>query len=282
MKASPSVGVILSLVLFGCASDGDQTIDGGSDMVVSDTLAAEQAADLNPNIWRPKPGTTWQWQLRGTLDTTIDVEMYDIDLFDNSAATIAALKAAGRKVICYFSAGSLEAWRPDADQIPRAAVGKKLQGWDENWLDVRVQGVRYVMLDRLDLAQTKGCDGVEPDNVDGYQNDTGFDLTADDQLSFNMFLAAEAHKRGLSVGLKNDLGQIPQLVGHFDWALNEECYNYDECEELRPFVDAGKAVFHCEYEHGVTEVCPITRPLHLSTLIKKWELEAWLDACWMH
>jgi len=30
----------------------------------------------------------------------------------------------------------------------------------------------------LDLAAQRGCDGVEPDNVDGYSNDNGFGLTA--------------------------------------------------------------------------------------------------------
>ena len=49
-----------------------------------------------------------------------------------------------------------------------------------------------IILDRLDVARAKGCDGVEPDNVDGYANKTGFDLTKDDQLRFNRFLAVEA------------------------------------------------------------------------------------------
>ena len=26
------------------------------------------------SIWQPGPGTSWQWQLQGTIDTTIDVE----------------------------------------------------------------------------------------------------------------------------------------------------------------------------------------------------------------
>lgn len=238
--------------------------------------------DCKPSVWRPKPGTTWQWQLRGPLDVSVDVTMYDIDLFDNTKETIAALQADGRVVICYFSAGSLENWRPDAATIPAAAVGEDMDGWDERWLDVRHQGVRDAMVARLELAKQKGCDGVEPDNVDGYQNDTGFDLSFADQLDFNKFLAAEAHARGLSIGLKNDLGQISQLVGHFDWALNEECYEYGECDRLTPFIDAGKAVFHCEYGSAASEVCPTTQPLGLSTLIKRLDLMAWFDACWLH
>ena len=29
----------------------------------------------------PKPGVTWQWQLTGTVDTSVDAQMYDVDLF---------------------------------------------------------------------------------------------------------------------------------------------------------------------------------------------------------
>jgi hypothetical protein len=58
---------------------------------------------------------------------------------------------------------------------------------------------------RMDLAVQKQCDGVDPDNVNGYETDTGFNLTASDQISFNVFIAQQAHNRGLSVGLKNGI-----------------------------------------------------------------------------
>jgi hypothetical protein len=191
---------------------------------------------------------TWQWQLEGEVTTTYDVDVYDIDLFDNTPELIEGLHADGRTVICYFSAGSHEAWRPDAESIDETARGDFLEGYDdERWLDVRDASVRGVMRKRLDLAVERGCDGVEPDNVDGYANDTGFDLTPDDQIDFNRFLSAEAHDRGLSVGLKNDLDQIPELVASFDFAVNEQCFEYDECEALRPFIEAGKPVFNAEY-----------------------------------
>ncbi|KYF60689.1 endo alpha-1,4 polygalactosaminidase [Sorangium cellulosum] len=208
--------------------------------------------------------------------------MYDIDLFDTPQATIDALRAAGKKVICYFSAGSSEDWRSDASRFPAAALGNPLDGWPgERWLDTRSAGVRDVMKARLDLAVQKRCDGVEPDNVDGYTNGSGFPLTAATQLDYNRFLAAEAHARGLSIGLKNDLDQVRDLVGHFDWALNEECHAYDECEMLTPFIRAGKAVFHAEYVAAsqANAVCAATKPLGLSTLIKRLELDAWRIAC---
>ena len=100
---------------------------------------------------------------------------------------------------------------------------------------------------RLELALQKGCDGVEPDNMTAYTNTSGFALTAADQLAFNRSLANAAHTRGLSIGLKNDLGQINELVDYFDFAVNEECFEFAECANLEPFTNQGKPVFNAEY-----------------------------------
>lgn len=229
--------------------------------------------------WRPAPGTSWQWQLSGTIDPSFDVAMYDVDL-EVPTAVHDRLHADGRIVICYFSAGSREAYRSDVGDLPPAAIGRTLDGWpDERWLDVRHPAVRALATHRLDRAVAAGCDGVEPDNVDGYANATGFDLTAADQLAFNRFLAAEAHARGLSVGLKNDLDQVDALVGAFDWALDEQCLEYDECAAETPFIDAGKPVFHVEYAGSPATVCPAARALGFDTLIKDLDLGAPRTAC---
>ena len=105
--------------------------------------------------------------------------MYDIDMFDHSSEVVASLQAKGRKVICYISAGSLEDWRPDADQFPKSVLGKSLEGWvGERWLDIRqIDLLAPIMTARMDLCKEKGFDGIEPDNIDGYINDTGFPLT---------------------------------------------------------------------------------------------------------
>jgi hypothetical protein len=234
------------------------------------------------SIWSPSPGTSWQWQLTGTVDTSMDVQMYDIDLFDTPQPVIDELHGDGRIVICYFSAGSWEDWRDDAASFPSAALGNDLDGWPgERWLDIRDSTVRSIMTARLDTAVAKHCDGVEPDNVDGYTNDPGFPLTADDQLAYNRFLASEAHARGLSIGLKNDLDQVAALVDDFDWALNEECFSWDECDMLAPFIEADKAVFHVEYGGAglVDTICPQANTLDFDTLIKNWDLDTWRISC---
>ena len=229
---------------------------------------------IAPLIWQPTPGTSWQWQLSGTVNTSWNVAMYDIDLFETPQATIDQLKADGRVVICYFSAGSWENYRDDADLFPKSVLGKVLDGWpDERWLDVRrIDLLAPIMGARLDAAVRKGCDGVEPDNVDGYTNVSGFKLSYADQVAYNRWLAEQAHQRGLSVGLKNDLNQANDLVADFDWALNEQCFQYEECEKLLPFIQANKAVFGVEYEADRADYCPQALELDFSWLSKTTDL----------
>jgi len=232
-------------------------------------------------IWRPVPATSWQLQFTGDIDTSINVQMYDLDLFDTLKSLIDQLHANGRIVICYFSAGSWEDWRPDADDFPESVIGNDLSGWPgEKWLDVRrLDILGPIMQARMDLAVQKGCDGVDPDNVDGYTNSTGFPLSAQDQLAYNKWLATEAHARKLSIGLKNDLDQVVALVSHFDWALNEQCFEYDECSALLPFVQAGKAVFAVEYTGEPSIFCPAANAMGFSGLKKKLDLDAWRIDC---
>ncbi|GKQ41991.1 endo alpha-1,4 polygalactosaminidase [Streptomyces sp. A012304] len=269
--------LVTAAVLGGCSAPpsgeaGDRPTSPGDSPAPSGTSEQER--------WRPQPGLDWQWQLDARADPSVDVPVYDIDGFENSAADVARLHRAGRKVICYVNVGAWEDFRPDKDAFPRAVLGRS-NGWEgERWLDIRqVSVLRPIMERRFDMCRDKGFDAVEPDLVEGYGNDTGFPLTASDQLRYNLMIADIAHARGLSVGLKNDLPQIPQLLDHFDFAVNEECAQYGECEELSPFIAAGKAVFHVEYAVPTAEFCAESRRLKLSSMLKKPELGVWREAC---
>jgi hypothetical protein len=244
-------------------------------------LCATARPTAAPAIWVPPMSTSWQWQLTGTVDQTVDASMFDIDLFDNSATVVAALHAQGRKVVCYISAGTYENWRPDASAFPAAVLGSGVDGWaGEKWLDIRrLDLLGPIMLARMDLCQQKGFDALEPDNIDGYANNSGFPLTAQDQLNYNQWLASAAHARGLSIGLKNDLDQVAQLVGSFDWALNEQCFQYNECNLLAPFTSAGKAVFVVEYTLATTAFCPQASTLRFNAMKKNLNLDASRTAC---
>jgi hypothetical protein len=232
------------------------------------------------SVWTPAPNTSWQWQLTTPVDQSVNVQMYDIDLYDNSASVVAALHAKGSKVVCYLSAGTWENWRSDASKFPTAVLGSG-NGWPgEKWLDIRrLDVLGPIMEARLDICKAKGFDGVEPDNIDGYANSTGFPLTYQDQLKYNIFLSNAAHARGLSVGLKNDLDQVDDLLSYFDWAINEECFQYKECNMLTPFTRAGKAVFQVEYRLDTTQFCPTANAMNFNSMKKKSSLNAWRTPC---
>ncbi len=214
------------------------------------------------------------------MDTSVDVPVYDVD-WQTPQKVIDQLHAKGRRVICYVSVGTWEAYRGDAGAYPKGVLGSPLEDWpDERWVDIRRLDVLGPILQaRFDECRDKGFDAVEPDNVDAYANDSGFPLTAQDQLSFNRWVARAVRERGMGVGLKNDVEQAAALVNDFDFAVNEECLQYNECDTLLPFVRAGKAVLHAEYQMTPDAFCRATRNLGFSSILKRWDLDAWRVAC---
>jgi hypothetical protein len=234
---------------------------------------------VSGETWQPGVALSWQWQLATPVDTSVAAQVYDIDGFDNPASVVGALHAQGRKVICYISAGTYENWRPDAAQFPAATLGSR-NGWPgENWLDVRALAIRPIMAARLDMCKAKGFDAVEPDNIDGYTNGTGFPLTATDQSVYNTWIADQAHRRGLAVFLKNDGDQVAQLLPHFDGAIEEQCAEYRECDLYAPFVGAGKPVFGAEYQGGASARCATLNAANFNGIYKKLALDAYRVAC---
>lgn len=279
---SPAIdrGVDVSLPAVGAPDIG--AIEHG---LPDSTQAATTAPSATTGDWQRLPvDTTWQWQLDQPIDQSFDVDMYDIDLFESDASVVDALHAQGRSVICYVSAGSWEDWRPDKDQFPEAVIGKNYAGWaGEKWLDIRqIDLLAPILRARLDLCRDKGFDGVEPDNIDGYTNNTGFPLTEADQIAYNIWLAEEAHARGLSIGLKNDSEQVADLLPYYDWALTEDCFDQDWCEDMLPFIEAGKPVFAAEYtDTGIAleDFCPQAGSWNISAILKNRDLDAYREAC---
>ena len=218
-------------------------------------------------------GTTWMWDLENNaLPTNLNAQVYVVDLFNTPSTKIQEYKNAGKKVVCYFSAGTYENWRSDASQFPQdtyCTPGENcarsvhiLGDWCESggdcewWLDHRKPAVRTVMTSRMQLARNKGCDAVEPDNIDGYSHDDSIScsdqacwgLTATNQLDYNRWLADTAHSLCLGIALKNDVDQVPALADSFDFAINEECQKYNECGAYKTwFTDKNKAVLNAEY-----------------------------------
>ncbi|MGQ7848167.1 endo alpha-1,4 polygalactosaminidase [Granulosicoccus sp. 3-233] len=247
-------------------------------------VAATKVSTSEPataNHYRPPVAVNWQLQLQGVANTAHDADLYVVDLFDTPVSTISGLQKRGVAVICYFSAGTHEKWRSDANEFSASDLGDPLEDWPgERWLDVRSRNVRRIMATRLDMALAKGCDGVDPDNVDGYSNQTGIELMRNDQLSYNRYLAGQAHARGLAIGLKNSVGLAGQLIDDYDFTVNESCDRHDECDELDIFIRQGKPVLHVEYRPEFrlrpkvfTKFCRHFQDKRFSTLVLPRDLD---------
>ena len=204
----------------------------------------------------PPQRLSWYWQLTGTVNNSYPAAAYDIDGFDNSPSEVATLHAAGKHVICYIDVGTWENWRPDASKFPSSVLGQP-NGWPgERWLDIRQLSVlEPLMTARFQMCKRKGFDAIEPDNMDGYENDTGFDISAQDQLTYDEWVAGEAHSLGLAVLQKNDPEQAKTLEPYFDGVLDEQCNEYSECSAFQPYLSAGKPVLNAEYNLSTNQFC---------------------------
>lgn len=251
---------------------------------VSPAMPTPKPSPAPVTWWRPTAGLTWQWQIGDNdIDTTIAAEVYDVDLYVDQAI-IDRLHTQGAKVICYISVGSWEDWRPDKDQFSKEVLGKDYEGWPgEKWLDIRqIDRLAPVMRARLDLCQRKGFDAIEPDNMEVFGNATGFPLTYADQLKYALWLAHEAHTRGLAIGQKNASDQVAGLVDLYDFAITEDYFYYDQAQAILPYIQANKPVFAAEYtdlDVNFPAACAWGREHQVSFILKNRGLDAWRETC---
>jgi len=234
-------------------------------------LGVTHAAAAPTKGWTPKPGVQWQWQL-GSKPTAAELttayasgaRAFDIDGDAATSADVTAIHALGAGVgaVCYIDVGGWEDYRSDAAKFPASVKGNSIDGWpSERWLDVRqIAILKPLMQARIKMCASKGFDGVEPDLMDGYQNNTGFPITAAHQLAYNRMIADLAHAAGLKVAQKGAIDQTAAMQPYFDWTINEQCGQYNECGPLSAYAKAGKAVWIVEYS-GFPKVCAIDFPL---------------------
>jgi hypothetical protein len=272
--------VLVFFILLGSASMVAQT-QAQAPTLGKVFLPLVMRENTTTGIWMPALNTPWQWQLTVPVDQSVNVPVYDIDGFDNDASVVAALHAKGRKVICYIDVGVYESYRPDAYKFPKEVIGNPDIGWDNSWwLDIRrIDILGPIMTARMDMCKQKGFDAIEPDEIDGYSNNPGFPLTYQDQLNYNIFIANAAHARDMSIGLKGDIDQAKDLEPYFDWTLNEECFQYHECDLLLPFLANGKAVFQVEYALETSQFCAQANAMNFNSMKKHLNLDAYRVPC---
>jgi hypothetical protein len=219
-------------------------------------LGHASGASAASGWWSPPQQLTWFWQLQGNVNNAVPVAAYDIDGFENEASEVAALHSQGKHVICYIDAGTAENFRPDYSAFPASVLGRS-NGWPgEKWLDIRkLSVIEPIMAARFQMCREKGFDAVEPDNIEAFSNNSGFPITARQQLTYNEWIAGEVHSLGMAVLQKNDGEQAAQLQPYFDGALSEQCNQYDECADFQPYLAAGQPVLNAEYHLSTKKFC---------------------------
>jgi hypothetical protein len=245
--------------------------------------AASGAASAGAGpVYVPPADSSWQAQLSGTIDPELAVELFYLDADFTERTALEAVRARGAHYVCYLSAGSFEPWREDADEFPAPVLGLALPDYPrEQWLDIRDETVRALMLRRVEALALKGCEGVVPASLAVHVADTGFELTLDDALEYASWLASRIHVAGMSAALIAPLDLTTTLVGDFDWGLAVDCLDPSGCAAFQPFTEQGKSVLHVEFGDAETApaLCRAARDAGFEALIKRESFDAFRIAC---
>jgi hypothetical protein len=272
MAARISAALVFCALLAGCSPPGAGAAPAG------------RSAALRAR-WIPAANTSYQIQYGGKLDLTVPADVYDVDAFDTSARQVAAIHARGRRAVCYVDVGTWERWRPDASQFPKSVLGRPDDGWPgERWLDIRRTAIlEPIMTHRLQLCKSKNFDGVDPDNLDGYVNNTGFHLTYAQQLTYDTWVASEAHAVGLTVAEKGDNNQVADLASAYDFAVVEQCFTQGWCRQFERYTQRNALVVDVEYNVApsrfLAKTCPSDARYRETAILKHLSLNAWIVTC---
>ncbi|KAF2666837.1 hypothetical protein BT63DRAFT_457794 [Microthyrium microscopicum] len=293
-----AVGIFIVALGLGLGLGLGLNNGSGGDNSESSTTPASPlpTAPTNGSVYQPPVNSTWQIVLLksinvpdGASSVVPDVGIFDIDLFLTPKSTIDTLHNLGKKVICYFSAGSYEPDRPDSNQFKASDQGKGLKGWPgEKWLNLNSDNVRSIMTSRINLAAQKGCDAIDPDNMDAYDNDNGIGMTQTDSINFIGWMSNQTQSLRMGLGLKNAAAIIPSVLPAVQFSVQEQCVQFSECDKYSPFIKSGKPVFHIEYPSEVksnfaSNFCkndgPANGSYEFSTVIKNFNLDGWIEQC---
>lgn len=269
--------------------------------------AAEPAAAASAPPAAVAPGAaalpSWDWIIGADKlpSPPPAVAFLGLDGFDTPKRYVLDAGKRGIRTWCYLSVGTIENWRPDRKAFEalnekelkagrKPFIGKRYPEWEgERWLDVRRYEVFLpLMVDRLEMCRDKGFEFVEFDNLDAYENKTGFTIRKSDTVRYAEALAAEARRLGLKPMQKNVPELAETLEPHFDALLFEDCALYKFCGDAKPFVAAGKPVFDADYPESwkdegksfdKAKACSQAKKAGVSMIFKRLDLDTWVKRC---
>ena len=237
--------------------------------------------------WAASPSQAapqWDWQLSEPIRAPRSIDIFDTDPDSTNKRTIQRLNARGVYTICYVSVGTLEDYRDDQHAFPASVIGRTYGDWpDERFLDVRQLDVLLPLMQaRFQRCKDMGFQAIEPDNMDVYDNASGFNISRRDGLRYIRALADLAHGMGLEIGQKNVPELTPDLVEVMDFVITEGCYIDGWCQEVFAYIRANKPVLAAEYTDTRIDwpsACAFAQAHNYSMILKDRDLNAGLQSC---
>ena len=283
------------LVPFVCSGLGFAQARSGqpTPSVLTPELAAHLPAPVpcdakKGSCWKPAIGMEWQLQLGCDTDKTctnleVQVPFYVIDGVGNPASTVAAIHKRGEHAYCYVDIGSWEETRSDASKFPESALGERYIGWPhERWLDIRQMDILApIMIARMQVCVQKGFDGVQFDNVQDWDNPTGFPITQGESAYYTAWMANQAHAMGLSAAWENAPTNVAVLEPYMEALIFESCSRHQFCGQSAPMVNAGKWAGGVEYNPAFKDMsfCPTYAQYHMVGAFRERALKSYRVPC---
>lgn len=218
----------------------------------------------------------WDIQLSNPIisvndSTNTKLSWIELDI-DTDINTLNHYHQNGVQTVCYFSAGSAEKWRADFKNYPKTILGRTYVGFsDERWVNIKDDRLKPILQNRIAQCKAKGFFAVDPDNMNGYLQKTGFTIKKTDQIIFNKWLATEIHKNGMKAILKNTTELLSNLKYDFDANLTESCMKDSFCDQTKIFISLNKPVYNIEYldsNLSQASICNYFKSSPINTIIK--------------
>lgn len=247
-----AAGVALLVLVAGCGAG-----DGPADDAADGTGSTAAEVDHLPG---PPEGVVVDYQLAGGYAVPEGIGGVVRDVTDEPEP--------GLWSACYVNGfqtqpADRDRWLADhPDLVLRDDGGDPVvdAGWpDELLLDTSTPGNRAVLAEivgeQVRACADRGFDAVELDNLDSWTR-SGGRLDEDGAVDLAARLVAVAHDAGLAAGQKNtpQLGTRGRDEAGYDFAVAEECGQYDECAAYTEVY--GAAVLDIEYtDDGFAAAC---------------------------
>ncbi|WP_078612496.1 endo alpha-1,4 polygalactosaminidase [Streptomyces canus] len=247
------VALVTALAVTGL---GIAAVWAGSDKDSAAPSPPEPTSSTSPvSVTLPPRHVPWDYQIGGAYPPAAGVRVVSRGYEDAPAP--------GLYNICNINAFQAESGEEsdwDADLLLRGADGKTVydKDWDEAVLDIRTAAKRERVAARLDTwidaCAAKAYQAVEPDNYDSFTRFPSY-LKAAQAEALMKLLVTHAHAKGLAVAQKNTAELVSdRALPGLDFAIAEECAEYDECGTFADAFD--DHVLVVEYtKKGLTTAC---------------------------